>query len=79
LSHFQFHDLFSLKISQSGGESEAFLGNQNLGESFQIITKASMGMAGGAGNDGILSDWKASQKALKTEKVWLPREYSRNE
>ncbi|KAG0653032.1 Sirodesmin biosynthesis O [Hyphodiscus hymeniophilus] len=49
------------------GQSEAFLGNQNLPKSFKIITKA--GMAGGQSREGILANWKASQEALKTEKV----------
>jgi hypothetical protein len=45
------------------------LGNQGLAKSFQIITKASMGMVGGANKDGVVNDGNASLEAMKTDKV----------
>jgi hypothetical protein len=60
---------------QAGGESEAFLGNQGLTGSFQIITKASMGMACGADRDGVITDGNASLKALKIERVSNPSKH----
>ncbi|KAF4636675.1 hypothetical protein G7Y89_g1415 [Cudoniella acicularis] len=52
------------------GESETFLGNENLAAEFEIITKAEMGLVpGGSSKEGILKGWEESAAALKTEKV----------
>jgi aryl-alcohol dehydrogenase-like predicted oxidoreductase len=58
-----------LTFAKLGGESEVFLGNEELAKSFQIITKASMGMEAGADKDGVMADCNASLKALHMNNV----------
>ncbi|KAH8679088.1 NADP-dependent oxidoreductase domain-containing protein [Tricladium varicosporioides] len=51
------------------GESESFLGDEDLASEFDIVTKASMHLGDGSSKEGILHGWEETATALKSDKV----------